>query len=384
HDAHANPTRCENCDTTLQGEFCHQCGQSVHNPIRHAAHAVEEFFEAFWHLDGRLWRTLRDLASPGRTAINYLAGHRQRYIAPLRLFVVLSVLTFFIGAATMHFDDATVSTDGIDTIAAATTVAEVEKARDALVAEIEQARAEAGNTPGVDPALIAAEVRIRGVAANRIVELGGEPGGDATAAADTSKSEPWRKGLQFNMLGHHGVWDPETNPLVVSWWPDFANAWLNRKAGNIDRNMESESFASAEFWVQGMMASAPTALFLLVPVFALLLKIFYLFTRRLYLEHLVVALYSHAFLLLALTALFLLSLLGGWLATAPVWIGIVIATASAAMMVWMPIYLLLMQKRVYQQGWWLTVPKYLAIGAVYFMMLLFATIIAFLARLAGG
>src|SRR5690606_8090091 len=85
HGAHASPTRCENCDTPLQGEFCHQCGQSIHNPIRHAAHAVEEFFEAFWHLDGRLWRTLRDLASPGRTAINYLAGHRQRYIAPLRL-----------------------------------------------------------------------------------------------------------------------------------------------------------------------------------------------------------------------------------------------------------------------------------------------------------
>ncbi|MGQ4660461.1 DUF3667 domain-containing protein [Lysobacter sp. F6437] len=384
HDAHADPTRCENCDAALQGEFCHQCGQSVHNPIRHAAHAVEEFFEAFWHLDGRLWRTLRDLVSPGRTAINYLAGHRQRYIAPLRLFVVLSLLTFFIGAATMHFDDATVSTDGIDTIAAATTVAEVEKARDELVAEIEQARVEAGNTPGVDPALVAAEVRIRGAAANRIVELGGTPDKNDVATADTSPSQPWRSGLQFNMLGHHGVWDPETNPLVVGWWPDFANAWLNRKAGNIDRNMESESFASAEFWVQGMMASAPTALFLLVPVFALLLKIFYLFTRRLYLEHLVVALYSHAFLLLALTVLFLLSLLGGWLANAPVWIGIVIATASAAMMIWMPVYLLLMQKRVYRQGWWLTVPKYLAIGMVYFMMLLFATIIAFLARLAGS
>ena len=140
--AHAAPARCENCGTELQGEFCHACGQSVHNPIRHAAHAVEEFFEAFWHLDGRVFRTLRDLMSPGRVAINYLAGHRARYIAPLRLFVILSLLTFFIGAATMHFDDATVSTDGIDTIAAATTIAEVEKARDALVAEIEQARAE--------------------------------------------------------------------------------------------------------------------------------------------------------------------------------------------------------------------------------------------------
>ena len=382
HDAHAIPTRCENCDAALQGEFCHQCGQSVHNPIRHAAHAVEEFFEAFWHLDGRLWRTLRDLVSPGRVAINYLAGHRQRYIAPLRLFVVLSLLTFFIGAATMHFDESGSPGGGIGAIEEATTVADVEKVRDELVAEIEQARREAGNTPGVDPALIAAEVRIRSVAANRIVELGGTTGADVATGPPLDRVA--RDGVQFNMLGHRGPWDPETNPVVVGWWPDFANAWLNRKVGNIDRNMESEEFASAEFWVQGMMASAPTALFLLVPVFALLLKLLYLFTRRLYLEHLVVALYSHAFLLLALTALFLLSLLGGWLATAPVWVGIVIATASTAVMVWMPVYLLLMQKRVYQQGWWLTVSKYLVIGMVYFMMLMFATIIAFLARLAGS
>ena len=66
-DPHAgHPGECENCDAVLQGEFCHRCGQSVHNPIRHAGHAVEEFFEAFWHLDGRVFRTLRDLLVPGR------------------------------------------------------------------------------------------------------------------------------------------------------------------------------------------------------------------------------------------------------------------------------------------------------------------------------
>lgn len=40
----------------------------------------------------------------------------------------------------------------------------------------------------------------------------------------------------------------------------------------------------------------PTALFILMPVFALLLKLAYLGSGRLSLEHLVVALYSHAFL----------------------------------------------------------------------------------------
>ena len=70
----APPARCENCAAELHGPYCHACGQSVHNPIRHFGHAVEEFFEAFWHLDGRVFRTLRDLWSPGRVAINYLAG----------------------------------------------------------------------------------------------------------------------------------------------------------------------------------------------------------------------------------------------------------------------------------------------------------------------
>ena len=40
-------------------------------------------------------------------------------------------------------------------------------------------------------------------------------------------------------------------------------------------------------------------MFVLIPLFALLLKLFYVFRRRLYMEHLIVALHSHAFLFLA-------------------------------------------------------------------------------------
>ena len=388
--SHAPLTHCENCATALQGDFCHQCGQSVHNPIRHAGHAIEEFFEAFWHLDGRLWRTLRDLVSPGRVTINYLAGHRQRYIAPLRLFVVLSLLTFFIGAAAVHIDERNANfNDSRARFAQADTVEEVRALEDALMEEIQQARMASGDVPGVDMGLVAAEAAIRGAAANRRVELGEDGTGTGNAAAPTTRDattapRPRDSGLQLNMLGHTGVWDAKTNPLVVSWWPGFANDWLNRKLGNIERTMESENFASPEFWVQGLMASAPTALFLLVPVFAGLLKLVYLFSGRLYLEHLVVALYSHAYLLLALALMFVASLVGSWLAPYTVWVGIVVALGWSLVMVWLPIYLLLMQRRVYRQAWWLTAIKYLVVGNIYFLMLLFATLVMFMARLAEG
>ena len=95
---------CENCATPLQGDYCHACGQPVHSPTRHFGHAIEEVLESFWHLDGRVFRTLRDLMVPGRIARNYLAGQRVRYIAPLRLFVILSLLTFFIGKLVVHVD----------------------------------------------------------------------------------------------------------------------------------------------------------------------------------------------------------------------------------------------------------------------------------------
>jgi hypothetical protein len=64
-------------------------------------------------------------------------------------------------------------------------------------------------------------------------------------------------------------------------------------------------------FLQAFLGAVPTTLFLLMPVFALLLKVCYLGTGRRYLEHLVVALYSHAYLLIVLLAMFLFSWLSG-------------------------------------------------------------------------
>ena len=130
-------THCENCDAALQGPYCHVCGQPVVSPVRHAAHAIEDVFESFWHLDGRVFRTLRDLLAPGRVALEYLAGHRVRYIPPLRLFVILSLLTFFVGKLVVHAEGPAFQLDPKDTqFAQLQTVAEVERVRDRALQRI--------------------------------------------------------------------------------------------------------------------------------------------------------------------------------------------------------------------------------------------------------
>src|SRR5690606_3634476 len=83
--------------------------------------------------------------------------------------------------------------------------------------------------------------------------------------------------------------------------------WLAAQDLRIRRNL-ARLQEDPELLKHAFLSSMPSALFLLVPVFALLLKLAYLGSGRLYLEHLVVALFSHAFLCLALLGQMLLAL----------------------------------------------------------------------------
>ncbi len=371
----------------LQGDYCHQCGQSAHNPLEHVGHAIEEVFESFWHLDGRIFRTLRQLFVPGRVAINYLAGHRVRYIPPLRLFVILSLLTFFIGKLVLNVGEG-VRMEGVEAeIGRAQTIAEVEQIRDRLLAPIEKAEQAAAKTPGANPALIAARVRIQGEAASRIAELREQAAkaqapADATDRGTTPDDNVAPAKVTVSPLAQEdddSSWvcrfnerpfDAKTNPVKAAWMPGFANRWLNARIGRGCENIK-DADRNGERLFQQFLGAIPTALFLLMPLFALLLKVLYLGSGRTYLEHLVVALYSHGFLLLMLLALFMLSAASN--AGAPAWFT---GLGYAAIWIWMPIYLLLMQKRVYRGGWFTTVLRYVVIGTVYMLLVSFATLYA--------
>ena len=97
---HALPlgTPCANCATPLQGPWCHACGQLGEDFHRSTAKLLMETIEGLFHFDGRLWRTLPDLAlRPGRLTRAYLDGHRAPQIPPLRLFLVVLLLVFVVG-----------------------------------------------------------------------------------------------------------------------------------------------------------------------------------------------------------------------------------------------------------------------------------------------
>nr|WP_295376943.1 DUF3667 domain-containing protein [Pseudoxanthomonas sp.] len=395
HD-HA-PAGCENCATPLQGEFCHHCGQSSHNPLRHAGHAIEEVFESFWHLDGRIFRTLRTLCSPGRLANAYLAGHRAPYVAPLRLFVIISVLTFFIAQFAVHIGEPTPDAVVKGNFEEATTVAEVERQRDEAIRGLLEGKAAVGNIPGAAIGFERSIKALRLQARERIAELDPkhpslqqplESTGPVAAPAPETADAPSTPPPDSTPTGEPSASLASSLPPTSSATTDkdedaqaepkgFLDRWLKKKAHRAEENWERFQ-KDPELIKNAGLKAIPTALFFMVPIFAVFLKIAYLGSGRLYLEHLVVALYSHAWLCLALLGIFLLMALDEWITPHAAWFASITGLLQFVLWWWMPIYLLLMQKRVYGQAWWLTMLKYLAVGMIYLFLVSFAAMFVLL------
>jgi hypothetical protein len=87
--------RCENCATPVTGPYCAQCGQKHGHALHSVWHFLREATEDLTHADSRLWQTLIALlARPGALTREFLDGHRVRYLPPLRLYLVISLLYF--------------------------------------------------------------------------------------------------------------------------------------------------------------------------------------------------------------------------------------------------------------------------------------------------
>ena len=375
----AEPRRCQNCREVLLGEHCYACGQPTKGLVRHFGSIIGDFMDSVFELDSRILRTLGPLLfRPGFLSTEYFAGRRVRYVSPVRLFVFLSLFAFFAAQLSFDFEDVAgdepvVQVDTPDArgqrdnagIRRATTVEEVERLRDEAIAAMQQAREQTADIPGVefgvDIGMDVAEKSLVAEAARRIREI------EAAKAEGRPVEVPPELPRDASMSFNGRPWHPVDNPLQVDWLGESGNAWLNRQVGKANDNARRIE-RDPNLLKDAFLSTVPTSLFVLLPLFAVFLKVMYLFKRRLYMEHLIVALHSHSFLCGALLLVLALDALAGWTATMP-WLSRPIGWAEVAMIAWMPVYLLLMQKRVYRQGWFMTLLKYWVLGTVYLVLI---------------
>ena len=78
----------------------------------------------------------------------------MRYVSPVRLFVFLSIVTFFVARLTLSIQGQPIQFGDDDAIARATTVAQVEQLRDTAIADARaRARSAGQRVPGLDAGL---------------------------------------------------------------------------------------------------------------------------------------------------------------------------------------------------------------------------------------
>ena len=88
------------------GPYCFQCGQHAHESARSVSALFHDSWHVVTHIDGRFWQTLCILLfRPGKLTKEYFADRRARYLPPVRLYLVLSVLFFGFGLATPKKSD---------------------------------------------------------------------------------------------------------------------------------------------------------------------------------------------------------------------------------------------------------------------------------------
>ncbi len=338
-------------------------------------------FESFWHLDGRIFRPLRDLLVLGRLALRLLSGQRVRYIAPMRLLLILSLLTFFIARIAVHASDAdndiatppgTSQTAVPKDFAHAHTPTQVEALRSQLVDTLKHTRTVVPTAIARD-SVDAGIARTNAQAHRRLAQLQA----DARPISAVPTAEADSDSTFFVVIGK--PWDPVSNPLHDAALPQFANRWINTQRSHIRDNVPRLR-SNPQLLHNAFFAAVPSALLVLVPLFALLLRVFYVRSGQVYLEHLVVALYSHAFLCLNLLVQLLLSLLSDALAHVASPITWSIGLVQFGLTVWMPVYLLWMQRCVYAQSWPVTVLTYIGLSGVH---LVFVTVAAALLMVAS-
>lgn len=164
------------------------------------------------------------------------------------------------------------------------------------------------------------------------------------------------------------------NSVNIDWLSEEMNALVRQ---HLSRQLEKLQLLVASGEGEGAAVSkvldlAPPIVFLLLPLFALLLKLTYLRQGVYYVEHLVFALHNHAFLFVnALVRLAAGELADTPLETAADWFQTGVSFYTIA-------YMYLSLKRVYQQSHAITALKFVFLGFAYVQIFLLAVAVGLL------
>jgi hypothetical protein len=347
-------THCENCGAELQGHWCAQCGQPAIEYRRSFRYVVADLLNEFLNWDSKFFTTIALLIlKPWRLTNEFLAGKRVRYVNPLRLYLLASILFFFavnFGAKGIHFDPSKLD------------------AKDR--AELESDLKDADLPPEARKKLEALlRDSLPSPAASPLTHEP-SPSPAPTASSDVASPQPTGSANEQKKYGKIGE-----RPFVVFDGGKSSTPferWIEARA----KEKMGEKGTKMGLFVSTLLSNLPYMMLCCIPLFAFVLKVLYIRRRIFYIDHLIYALHIHTFFYTAIMLIVLATIglnrfapgpIAGWL-IALLWIAFVTQ-------------IFLSIRYVYRQGWFFSIFKFLFGGFVYLMVLVFALAITFFATL---
>jgi hypothetical protein len=348
--AHPPPLpNCENCGALMAGPFCAQCGQHAVDYRRSFRHVIGDVLDSFLNWDSKFFATIAWLITrPWHLTNQFLAGRRVRYVHPLRVYLLASIVFFFVvnyWAKSIHLDARKLS----------------DKDRAEVAAELDK--------EDIPPEL---KARIRSAIdekslAQPVAQTSPSP--EATVAPQPSAiASPPLPSASPSPSGDYGPMMQFDKPPS-----DPFEKWLEQRA----KEKMGEHGSKMALFIATLFSNLPYMMLCCIPLFALVLKVLYVRKRVFYIDHLVYALHIHSFAYLAIILIVLITI--GLNRTIP---GIFANWMIAVLWIAFATEIFLSIRRVYRQDWFFTVFKFFLGGFAYFIVLTVAFAMTFFITIA--
>ena len=298
---------------------------------------------------------------PWRLTNEFLAGKRVRYVNPLRLYLLASILFFFaanFGAKGIRFDLTKLPEEKRAEVAAA-----IADKREEIEAELKKEKLTPKQRQKAQKAL---DYLTKATSSATKTPTPQETPSPTPAPGISPTAESGQQ--TYGPVGDR--------PFVV--FDDAKSTtpferWIEARA----KEKLGEHGTKMGLFIGTLFSNLPYMMLCCIPLFAFVLKILYVRRHIFYIDHLIYALHIHSFAYTGIMLIVLATIglnrvvpgpIAGW-TIALFWIAFVTQ-------------IFLSIRRVYRQGWLFSIFKFFFGGFVYLMVLLFALAITFFATLA--
>jgi Protein of unknown function (DUF3667) len=347
-------THCENCGAPLSGPYCAQCGQAAIDYRRSFGHVLVDVLNEFLNWDSKFFATIALLiVKPWRLTNEFVAGHRVRYVHPLRLYLLASILFFFAvnyGTRGLNFEPGKL---GPKDRAELEADLKREDLPPAAREKLEALLRESSPPPVPSPLTNAASPSTT------------EPSPSASAPSPTiAPSPPTLPGTDKQRREYGKVGE---RPFVVFDSEEKSSTPFERWIEGRAREKMGEHGTKMGLFITTLFHNLPYMMLCCIPLFAFVLKVLYIRRHVFYIDHLIYALHIHTFAYTGIMLIVLATIglnravpgpIAGW-TIALLWIAFVVQ-------------IFLSIRRVYRQGWFISTLKFFTGGLVYVVVLLVA------------